>query len=363
MQYSDLFDAAVIGAGPAGLAIVCELLYLRPHIKIAWIDQTFHSGRLSHYPNVPSNTKIALFLKYCEAIGRVVDGVMEEAAVGKIKSMDVDSHCPLAFISDMVACLVQRIIMTGHISCVVNSKVEKVSVNDGKPIELELENQRLHSKIVILATGSHPSVLSFDSREVIDLETALDPKKLEKILSPNDSVHVFGNSHSGMLVLKNVTEIGAKAVSIYRSPPKYAIYQKNSPQIIYDNTGLKGAAARWAREHWDSLEKRLTGPNGQCDNAPKVVCAVGFKRNESLKLVYNSATVKVKELLRLEGARLAYGSEVIPGLYGAGIAFPGKDIYEYNGEIIEEESVGLFKFCRHAAKDIPVILSDLDQLQ
>lgn len=361
MQIADIFDVAVIGAGPAGLAIVCELLFQRPNVRIAWIDPDFHSGRLTHFPNVPSNTKIALFLKYSENVNRIIEGVMEEEAIKKIQIMDPDAHCPLALVSDMVAILVKKTIQSGKLTRAVCDTVHDVTICGKNQIDIEYGKGKLSARIAVLATGSHPSVLECSSGQVIDLEVALNPAKLCNVLKPNDTVHVYGNSHSGMLVLKNITDIGAKVVSLYRSPPKYAIYQEHSPQIIYDNTGLKGTAASWAKAHWDSLEKQNVKSVSQEILPSKIVHAVGFERNESLNLRYNEINIKLKDLTRTEGARLCYQSRIIPGLYGVGIAFPGKDVYEYNGNVIQEESVGLFKFFRHAAKDVPVMLSELDR--
>ncbi|KNE58976.1 hypothetical protein AMAG_03331 [Allomyces macrogynus ATCC 38327] len=76
-------SAAVIGAGPAGLAVVARLLDTGAP-RITWIDPAFNGGRLARYPEVPSNTKVALFLQYA-----AVSPALTKAA-------DAASHDPRA---------------------------------------------------------------------------------------------------------------------------------------------------------------------------------------------------------------------------------------------------------------------------
>ena len=53
----------VVGAGPAGYAVVSSLLDAGSQ-PIAWVDPQFRSGRLASYLDVPSNTKVKLFEKF-----------------------------------------------------------------------------------------------------------------------------------------------------------------------------------------------------------------------------------------------------------------------------------------------------------
>jgi hypothetical protein len=54
--------------------------------------------------------------------------------------------------------------------------------------------------------------------------------------------------------LKNLAEFGAHRIKhFYREPLKYAVEQPDG-WILYDNTGLKGEAADWARAHLDESE-------------------------------------------------------------------------------------------------------------
>jgi cation diffusion facilitator CzcD-associated flavoprotein CzcO len=57
---------AVIGAGPAGIATVGQLLDAGiPSDEIAWIDSHFAVGDFGMlWRNVPSNTRVSLFMRF-----------------------------------------------------------------------------------------------------------------------------------------------------------------------------------------------------------------------------------------------------------------------------------------------------------
>ena len=117
------------------------------------------------------------------------------------------------------------------------------------------------------------------------MEVALDPEKLADEPLDNATVAVFGSSHSSMIVLPHLLRHPvAKVINFYRSPLKYAVYLDD--WILFDDSGLKGRAAVWARENIDGV---LSGPSGavsgrgpefeeklaECDRA---VYTVGLER-------------------------------------------------------------------------------------
>ena len=63
---------------------------------------------------------------------------------------------------------------------------------------------------MILAIGSDPKNLSYPELEVIPLETALAPEKLAGHINAQDTVCVFGASHSAVLVLANLLRLKPK---------------------------------------------------------------------------------------------------------------------------------------------------------
>ena len=172
---------------------------------------------------------------------------------------------------------------------------------------------------MILAVGAVPKKLSYPHLKEIPIEVAVDPEKLAQQPLDDATVAVFGSSHSTMIVLPHLLHQPVKRViNFYRSPLKYAVYQDD--WILFDDTGLKGHAADWARENIDGvLPQRLErcwtdSPEfddrvAECDHA---IYTVGFERR---------TLPEVKPWGQLDYN--AANGIIAPGLFGLGIAFPG----------------------------------------
>ena len=352
------FDVAVIGGGPAGVAVIGELLY-QGILNIVWFDPEPESaGRLDNYHQVPSNTKVGLFVKYGRHVGRVLED--PDAHVAALTKLDPLKNCPLKYAADMVRSVKQG--LRGKCKRLIDETVfdvEKCSLD--QDFLVKTANFEARAKTVILATGCHPKSPLFDNGKSIDLDVALDPSRLAEEIQKRKVTHVFvyGNSHSGVLVMKNLDALQVPFTCIHKRDPLYALYLNDCEQIIYDNTGLKGVAAEWCRANWDRIDKHCDLSTRIPDDA-HVISAIGFERNRGVTITTSGNTsFGIEDLIRVDSGRLAYKSKIIDGLYGVGIAFPGKDVYSYNGETIEEYSVGLWKFCRHIEKDVVDILAYL----
>ncbi|KAH8947723.1 hypothetical protein BDL97_11G057900 [Sphagnum fallax] len=284
----DQYKAAVIGAGPAGLAVVATLLD-QECIPILWIDPNFEAGRLSNYLEVPSNTKVKLFQQYVTT---------------------------------------------------------SPSLN------------RFSSKALMPFVGSHPRSLPDTGVEELLLDDVLTPTRIPELVTDDDTVGVIGSSHSAILALKNLHECATtrpkRIINFFQSPLLFAIYKEG--WILYDNTGLKGEAADWAKQELQSgnleKEKKLEricvkdySPEEQVKSwqqCTKLVHAVGFDRNPLPKILFNGDELK----------QISYDphtGKIADGLYGCGIAFPEKTVDPYGNQ---EYAVGFWKFMRYAQKKI-----------
>jgi cation diffusion facilitator CzcD-associated flavoprotein CzcO len=342
MKKTACLEWMVIGAGPAGIATVGKLLDrgVVPE-SIGWMDPLFQVGDLGErWYGVSSNTKVDLFNRFlhnCKAFN-----YQSRSKKFSIDSIDPEETCKLKAIAEPLQWI------TDHLK-------EKVSVFVNTAMALSLSNHHwkiimadgdVCAKNVVLATGSEPKNLNYSGMKILPLEVALNHDKLKKVIKPGETIGVFGCSHSAVLILASLCELNANAINFYRSPHHYAIYLED--WILFDNTGLKGYAAEWAKKHLDgkkpsNLSRVLVSDHAfeeelaLCD---KVVYAVGFERR------------KLPVLEQYEKMQYQDRTGIIaPGLFGIGIAFPQAK-FDKLGNL--EYRVGLWKFMDYLNEMLPL---------
>ena len=242
-----------------------------------------------------------------------------------------------------------------------------------------------------MCTGSKPtktSLIGLDETETpyrIGLDQALKPSLLKTLIDPEKkaTVAVVGASHSAILVLRNLYNIASSTHPhlrikwFTRHPLRYAV--EKDGWILRDNTGLKGEVATWAEKNLEEdklpssdVSKYLTkvvtpkDPAGEAEankehmiGCDYVVQAIGFKPDTSLRLSVNGIT-SPNGNSRFYPHALDYNHETgafadkvgkkIPGLYGAGIAYPER-VVDPEGNV--EFAVGLWKFMSYLKRVVP----------
>ena len=202
---------------------------------------------------------------------------------------------------------------------------------------------------MVLAIGAEPLTLPLSGPCIIPIEQVLDIDLLKKICTEDDTVAVFGSSHTAIIALYNLIAVGAKIINFYRSPLKYAVYFDD--WILFDNSGLKGYSAEWAKLNIDknkvpNLKRMLVTDDSFKETfatCSKAIYAVGFERRKSIVILpYNNLKYDEKTGI------------IASGLFGLGIAFPQGRFdrlgnYEYN--------VGLWKFMSYLDEILPTWLA------
>jgi cation diffusion facilitator CzcD-associated flavoprotein CzcO len=332
----------VIGAGPAGIAAVGKLLdHGTAPEEIAWIDPAFAAGDLGgKWRSVSSNTQVGVFLSYLNDSPAFR---FSAAPPMPLREVDPEETCALALVADPLVWITEHL----------RERVKALETTatalflERRQWRVETEQQELTSKNVILAVGAVPKKLSYPQLREIPLEVALDPEKLAQEPLENTTIAVFGSSHSSMIALPHLLRHPVdKVINFYRSPLRYAIYLDD--WIQFDDSGLKGRAAVWAREnidgvHPDRLERCWISSPGfeeklaECDRA---VYTVGFERR---------TLPETKQWGQLDYN--PHNGILAPGLFGLGIAFPARatDRYGY-----VEYRVGLKKFIDHLHSVLPL---------
>ncbi|KAK4950446.1 hypothetical protein LTR10_011428 [Elasticomyces elasticus] len=283
------YEAVVVGAGPAGVTCVGNLLE-RKVAPILWVDDGFDGGRMNRkYREVPSNTKVSLFINFATAVApfrKIVSGTpsrsrWEEPSESDgvpvssdkpdklqvLRNMDQEKGCELSHAADIILMLTEGLKRTPGVITQkgrvthgdLDDATEKWTVGIQTENSSETDITTAQAKRLILCTGSSPTDTPLPGNVVniphLDLDTTLSPTYLKEKLTPlgPTTVSVIGASHSAILVLRNLYNLARtekpdlKIRWLTRHALRYAEYMDG--WILRDNTGLKGEAAVWARDN------------------------------------------------------------------------------------------------------------------
>lgn len=337
------FQWAVVGAGPAGIAAVGKLLDASvPPKSILWLDLAFQVGDLGRlWPAVSSNTKAQLFTDFLNAVQSF-----------HYASAQIDfalNHLP-----PLETCTLKHVVeplqwVSNHLKNTVHAEIchiRNMNLSE-RQWTLQGDAHTYRAQNVILATGSVPTALNYPNIKSIPFDLAIDQTRLSKVIDKQDTIAVFGSSHSAIIILHHLVALGVKKIiNFYRSPCRYAIALGDS--ILFDNTGLKGQSAVWARENIDGTWPSNLVRYSSCDtnlarhlpDCDKAIYATGFTRRNTIAIG--------------DDEHHDYNPHVGiigPGLFGIGIAYPERKT-DPNGII--ESQVGLWKFMNYLNRVMPI---------
>ncbi|WP_158997064.1 SidA/IucD/PvdA family monooxygenase [Pigmentibacter ruber] len=347
MNFTDQYEWAVVGAGPAGIAAVGKLLDNGINSnKILWIDPDFSVGDFGKkWHLVPSNTRVKLFLNFLTECSSF--DFLQKDQIFEIEKIPTDETCNLGIMAEALQWI------TNHLKLKVHFKEDIMTTLKMKNRFWQLDfqnNKQIFSKNVILATGSEEKTLTYSDLKTIPLEIALNPNKLKDYSNTYTSIAVFGSSHSAILVLRNILENcpNTKVFNFYKSQLCYALISGDT--ILHDNTGLKGTTAQWAKEYLHgNLPENLTRIHIEDDNS----------KTELLKCTHAIYAIGFqKRNIQIDGfSNCEYNPQtgiIAPGLFGFGIAFPQLKQDKFGNK---EYHVGLWKFMNYINNIMPIWLS------
>ncbi len=413
------YEAVIVGGGPAGITVVGNLLE-RKLSPILWVDDCFDGGRVNRlYREVPSNTKVKTFVDFAEALTpfRRILGNMPSRSrwdepsesdsvatskndkLSELRGLDQEKGCKLSFAADMCLALTEGLKTTPGVVA-QQGRLEEATLdeNSSSPAQWAVRVSNPESfeavtsagtKRLVLCTGASPTLEPLPlephliSAQPLELDTALSPTRLSQALFPEGptTVAVIGASHSAILVLMNLYHLASTSKPdlrirwLTRHSLRYAEYMDG--WILRDNTGLKGEAAEWARQHLEpetfkqsdvsnyvsridyqsgdeegTFEENLQGCNFY-------VQAIGY-RPDPLPKMKTSGGKEITPYFDNERGTFTYVKESeggsmgdlarLPGLYGGGIAFPER-VVDPQGNV--EHAVGFWKFMKFIKRVSP----------
>lgn len=338
-----MYDFVVVGGGPAGIISMSYLLAYFPKasLKTLWVDRAFQVGDFGmKWSTVPSNTKVKGFIHFLRKCYGY-DPIYFENSF-KLFKIELEQTCLLKYVVHALRWITQKIrtqvdsYETVVTSLSYHNSIWKISF---------LTKPCVYSKNVILAQGADPSDIPDSLLPDIPLDIALNSNKLKIYCSDQDTIAVFGSSHSAILAIRNLIENNnySQIINFYRSPLRFAEYLPTG-EILFDNTGLKGEVAEFARKKLPFMDKEkflripVTSSNIKQHLAccTKIIKATGFKTRKIQVHGYDNITPNP-----LTG-------KLGPGLFGCGIAYPSY-VLNHLGE--QEKDVGLVKFVKHLEKN------------
>jgi thioredoxin reductase len=340
------FEWAIVGAGPAGIAALGKLLDHKIKADtIAWLDPSFSVGDFANkWRYVSSNTKVELFNQFlfaCQSFQYA-----SNRSHFALQKLQPEQTCELHFMAEPLQWITEHLKTQVHCQTSYVTNIKKIK--NHWQIQTA-DGAILDAKKVILAPGAVPKTLALAGIETITLDIALNKVALAKVCTSNDTIAVFGSSHSAILIIRYLLEStnSAQVINFYRSPLCYAIDLGN--EILFDNTGLKGTTADWARENIDgTMPEKLLRVLSSDDNIKthlgrchKAIYAIGFEKRPIAIEGFNELTYNDKNGI------------IAPGLFGLGIAFP-EAVTDRFGAI--EYRVGLWKFMDYLTRILPLWL-------
>jgi glycine/D-amino acid oxidase-like deaminating enzyme len=325
----------IVGTGAAGLLFLWHLQKsqkVQPN-DVVIIDPHHDGGDLQRrWSTVKSNTIWKQTLDIFDLSGSTVPAAWK----------DLNSSEP-ALLQQSISLL--RYMTRDFVSqCeIVHGLVDQIEKHsEGKLWSVTLADKSNYTvPIVILAHGSEPKQLTLPIPS-IPLDCALNKSRLETYVNSNSRVLLFGTSHSGTLIMRNLHELRVHTTAFYNTTKPFYFARDGE----YD--GIKQESAEIAdaimANTYPKLQINHVTDTAQVIKASRkadwVIYATGFKTRSNIKvnLTYDGKTGAITES---------------PGLWGFGIAFPNKADNDINWD------VGIPSFSSHIQKQMPTILKYL----
>lgn len=331
-------DILVIGLGPAGCMFLACLPPDMWSSRIVAIDRGCIGGDLARlYGNVVAN------LTRTE-----MEGAFQK--VPAWSSMTIFPHfakyehnqCPL--LSDV--CLQLRECMTPILA--------KITVRFGDVHKLQknetgwcvhMRKEEFNTKKLIICTGATPT--QFDlPKSIIPLEIALSYSDLKQFIQPSHRIVVFGSSHSGTLIMRNLKDCGCEHVTVlYKDDKPFRWARDGDPEGIKQESAIIAdeiVSGTWGSKTPTLLSVTQIGSMlRELMNTDYVVYAMGFD-------------ARFPPVIDAEFKHNSETGQLTADTWGFGIGFPSRYLTP-SGQLAPD--VGFGQFASYILKCMPALLA------
>jgi hypothetical protein len=195
---------AIVGFGISGMLVYLQLIKkgVRPN-NIIIFDPDFIGGDLArHYSSINSNTTWS----------KIIEIFPEARTI--FPDLDPDKITNLIYLPKILEHLVSRNIRDSERYITSITKLEYKN-------DIWLINKGQYSaNTIYLCQGGLPKSQNIPGK-FIPLHIALDKDLLKRHVNKEDNYTIFGLSHSGTLILKNLVDLGLKVSAIYKTPTPF----------------------------------------------------------------------------------------------------------------------------------------------
>lgn len=201
------------------------------------------------------------------------------------------------------------------------------------------------SKKVILCNGANNKQLDFPIPS-IPFQVALTPNLLKAVVKPTDRIALFGTSHSGTLIMKNLKDLEVEHVTAFYNTEKPFYYARDgfSEGIKHESAKIADEISAKSWKHTPELVNTINTSKlfKELNKADYVIYAIGFEPRNNFKTNFD---------LKFNHDELTF--ETQPNLFGFGIGYPS--YYVGTGEK-KFFNVGYDGFIDAIQKKLPNIL-------
>ena len=326
-----VYSITIVGLGVAGILTLAHIPTERLS-EVLVIEGNCIGGDLaSLYSGILANITKAVIVAAFQKIPRWA------AATFPFLDSYQDTDCPK--LGDV--CLQIVSLIRGDLDRVECRTATATSITDnGDDWSIQTSAGTFRSKKVVLCIGGMPKVLDIP-RPAIPLHVALSKEHLVNNVTADDNVVVFGTSHSGTLVMRNLKDAGVRNITgVYRGKTPF-LYARDG-----HSEGIKQESATVADEILAAAWGEQT-PTRRTSLATRVVYAHGFQRRSIQCIDRQNNTIQLKHN-PADGSFDGY----VGRLWGFGLAYPST--YVSNGATYSD--IGFAGFITAIATALPAIL-------